>query len=61
MLVAPYSRTAPDWRPMAGSPALTLTPAIPPNDGFFEVALFRGALGPALENDWTRGWTFYGR
>lgn len=61
MLVAPYSRTAPDWRPLAGSPALSLTPAVPPNDGFFEVALYRGALGPELANDWTRGWTFYGR
>jgi hypothetical protein len=61
MLVAPYSRTAPDWRPLAGSPALTLTPAVPPNDGFFEVALYRGALGPELANDWTRGWTYYGR
>ncbi len=61
MLVNPYSRTAPDFRPMAGSPALTLTPAVPPNDGFFEVALFRGALGPDLATDWTRGWTFFGR
>jgi len=61
MLVAPFSRTAPDWRPAAGSPALTMTPAVPPNDGFFEVANFIGALGPDLANDWTRGWTFYGR
>ncbi len=61
MLVAPYNRTAPDWRPLPGSPALSLTPAVPPNDGFFEVALFRGALGPDLAADWTRGWTYYGR
>ena len=58
-LVAPFNRLAPDWRPRPGSPALTLAPAIPPNDGFFEIGLFRGALGPELENDWTRGWTNY--
>lgn len=61
MLVAPYNRTAPDWRPMPGSPALTQAPAIPPNDGFFEVALYRGALGPDAATDWTKGWTYYGR
>lgn len=59
MLVAPFNRLAPDWRPRPGSPALTLAPAIPPADGFFEIGLFRGALGPELENDWTRGWTNY--
>jgi hypothetical protein len=58
-LLAPYDLTAPDWRPAAGSPALTLPTAVPPNDGFFEIALFRGALGPDLANDWTRGWTTF--
>jgi len=61
MLVDPFNRLAPDWRPKVGSPALVLSPAVPPNDGFFEVALFRGALGPDLATDWTRGWTYYGR
>jgi hypothetical protein len=61
MLVAPFSRTAPDWRPLPGSPALVRTPAVPPNDGFFVVANYLGALGPDLAADWTRGWTFYGR
>ena len=61
MLVDPFNRLAPDWRPKVGSPALVLTPAVPPNDGFFEVALFRGALGPDLATDWTKGWTYYGR
>lgn len=56
-LVAPFNRTAPDWRPRPGSPALVLAPAIPPADGFFEIALFRGALGPDAATDWTRGWT----
>jgi hypothetical protein len=58
-LVAPFNRTAPDWRPQPGSPALTQAPAIPPNDGFFEIGLFIGALGPDLAADWTRGWTNY--
>jgi hypothetical protein len=61
MLVAAFNRTAPDWRPLPGSPALVRTPAVPPNDGFFEVANFLGALGPDVATDWTRGWTFYGR
>ncbi len=61
MLVAAFNRTAPDWRPLPGSPALVRTPAVPPNDGFFEVANYLGALGPDLATDWTRGWTFYGR
>jgi len=59
MLVAPFNRAVPDWRPLPGSPALTLAPAIPPNDGFFEIAMFRGALGPELEKDWTKGWTTF--
>jgi hypothetical protein len=59
MLVAPTHRTAPDWRPLPGSPALTNTPAVPPNDGFFEPAPFIGALGPDLATDWTKGWTTF--
>jgi len=59
MLVDPYNQGAPIFRPMAGSPALTLAPAIPPNDGFFEIALFRGALDADPLNDWTLGWTNY--
>jgi hypothetical protein len=61
LLVNPFNHAAPDWRPQPGSPALTLIPAVPPNDGFFEHALFMGALGPDPDTDWTRGWTFYGR
>ena len=58
-LVDPFNRIAPDWRPQPGSPALALPPAFPPADGFFEAAPYRGALGPELESDWTRGWTNY--
>jgi len=59
MLIDPYNLTAPNWRPMPDSPALTLAPATPPNDGFFEIALFRGALDADPANDWTLGWTTY--
>ena len=36
-----------------------LAPAIPPNDGFFEAVTYIGAVPPAPEDDWTRGWTSY--
>lgn len=58
-LIAPFHRTAPNFRPAPGSPALSLAPAIPPNDGFFEIALFRGALDVDPAKDWTLGWTSY--
>lgn len=50
------SKTAPVFKPNAGSPALT-GGATPPNDGFFDVtATFIGAMGT---DDWTAGWTAY--
>ncbi len=58
-LVDPFNLDEPNFRPKPGSPAVALAPAIPPNDGFFEVALFRGALGDNPDEDWTRGWTNY--
>ena len=58
-LIAPFDLTAPNFRPAPGSPALSLPPAIPPNDGFFEIALFRGALDVDPANDWTLGWTSF--
>ena len=58
-LIDPLNRTTPNFRPAPGSPALSLAPAIPPNDGFFEIALFRGALDVDPANDWTLGWTSY--
>jgi hypothetical protein len=36
-----------------------LAPMLPPNDGFFEVTSFIGAVPPAPADDWTRGWTSY--
>ena len=59
MLVAPFNRTAPDWRPQPGSPALFRPVATPPNDGFFEIANYIGALSADPAQDWTRGWTNY--
>jgi hypothetical protein len=44
---------------MPGSPALTLLADMPPGGAFFDIALFRGALGPDVESDWTRGWTTF--
>jgi hypothetical protein len=59
LLIDPYDLDAPNFRPSPGSPALSLAPAIPPNDGFFEVALFRGALSDDPAQDWTLGWTTF--
>jgi hypothetical protein len=36
-----------------------LAPAVPPNDGFFEAVTYIGAVPPAPQDDWTRGWTAY--
>jgi len=36
-----------------------LAPAIPPNDGFFEAVTYLGAVAPAPDDDWTKGWTAY--
>ena len=58
-LVAPFNRANPVFRPRPGSPALSLGAATPPNDGFFEIALFRGALDVHPAHDWTLGWTNY--
>jgi len=54
MLMNPFSFSSPDFRPVAGSPALSGA-ATPPNDGFFDqAATFVGAFGAV---DWTAGWT----
>ncbi len=51
--------TAPNFRPGANSPALTVTnAAVPPSDGFFDAtATYIGAVGGTA--DWTLGWTAY--
>lgn len=56
MLGDPLNLAAPDFRPKAGSPALT-GGATPPADGFFDsAATFVGAIG---SDDWTAGWTSF--
>jgi hypothetical protein len=59
-LVDPYNHSQPNYRPASTlSAAMMLSAAMPPNDGFFEVADFIGALGSDPEKDWTLGWTDY--
>jgi hypothetical protein len=36
-----------------------LAPILPPNDGFFEVTTYIGAVAPAPADDWMRGWTSF--
>ena len=53
-LVDPFNRTAPDFRPNAGSPLLTGF-ATPPADGFFESVDYIGAVDPDGA-PWYEGW-----
>ncbi len=53
-LIAPFDRTNPDFRPAAGSPALTGA-ATPPNDGFFTVTDYVGGVDPNGAA-WYEGW-----
>ena len=50
-----------NFAPRETSPALTgmVRPAVPPNDGFFDIANFIGAVGPpgSGQDDWFLGWT----
>ena len=62
-LIDPYNLDNPNFRPssvatLAGG---QLAPATPPNDGFFEVTTFIGALSPDPALDWTHGWTNFDR
>ena len=61
-LIDPYNLDAPNFRPDIATPAGgQLAPATPPNDGFFEVTTFIGALSPDPALDWTQGWTNFDR
>jgi hypothetical protein len=56
-----HNHEAPDWLPTSIS-TLTggqIAPAIPPNDGFFEVTTFIGAFSPDPEQNWAAGWTAF--
>ena len=50
-----------NFAPREMSPALSgmVRPAVPPNDGFFDIANFIGAVGPpgSGQDDWFMGWT----
>jgi hypothetical protein len=69
MLRGPYDLDTPDFRPLPDSPAVNgeLAVSLPPNDGFFEPALFLGALSTDREanpdtpyiGNWLSGWTNY--
>ncbi len=62
LLGAPYNLTAPDFRPAAGSPAITgaVPVAAPPAGNSYIIATdYIGAVDP--DSDWTRAaWTSYG-
>lgn len=57
ILVTPYSYTAPDYRPAAGSIALTNADFNDPGFPQFTATSFRGAFAPAPVAMWTDSWT----
>jgi hypothetical protein len=57
-LIDPFNHAAPNFRPASlTSLAMQLAWAVPPNDGFFVIAPFIGAVGIDPLQDWTLGWT----
>ncbi|NNL31141.1 MAG: hypothetical protein HKO77_08970, partial [Gemmatimonadetes bacterium] len=62
LLIDPFNRTMPDFRPGAGSAALASAGngATPPDDGFFDItATFIGAVDPDATTQWFEGWTTF--
>jgi hypothetical protein len=60
-LGACHDHENPVWQPvsvdtLAGG---QVAPTLPPNDGFFEVTSYIGAVPPPPGDDWTRGWTAF--
>jgi hypothetical protein len=57
MLTEAFGQGAPDFRPLPGSPALdgSVPVASPPDDGFFEVVTYIGAMDGTT--NWLEGWT----
>ena len=56
VLADPYSQSAPDFRPVSGSAALSTAVATPPNDGFFTTDVdYLGAVAPS-GTPWYQGW-----
>lgn len=60
-LSAPFNNAAPNLKPAAGSPLLSgaLFDITQLNDSFFDKVSYRGALDAS--NDWTAGWTVWGK
>ncbi|RZK37562.1 MAG: hypothetical protein EOO90_24910 [Pedobacter sp.] len=56
-LKAPFTATAPDLMPNAGSPALAGTWVSPDGSSFFTTVNYRGAF--SATDNWTTGWTNY--
>jgi hypothetical protein len=56
-----FNHDNPNFQPVSISTLAggQMAPAIPPNDGFFEVTTFLGAVPPVPADDWTKGWTAY--
>jgi len=54
MLTDPFNRADPDFSPMAGSPVLGGCTTVP-DDGFFDVVDYRGAVADANDT-WYQGW-----
>lgn len=58
LLTSPFSKTAPDFRPAAASPALNPANVAPAfTNAFFVPANYVGAFDAT--NDWTAGWTSF--
>lgn len=60
MLADPFNNASPNVEPKTGSPALTTAPKFDGHldDAFFERVNFIGAMGT---DDWTQGWTVWGK
>jgi hypothetical protein len=59
VLARPYDVSLPDFRPLAGSPALSGAAAAPAGNTFIQSVTYRGAVDPNAVpwySGWTRGW-----
>lgn len=55
-LASPFTLSNPDFRPLTGSPALTLGTNFSGLSGFFNTVTYRGAFG---SDNWLAGWAKY--
>ncbi len=60
VLARPYDVSLPDFRPLAGSPALSGAAAAPAGNTFIQSVTYRGAVDPNAV-PWYSGWTRGGR